>query len=391
MDFTLPEAALAVRDGVSRLVTKYPTEYWDRCDAEHRWPDELWADLGSGGWLGLAVPEEYGGGGQGLLALAVAMDAIATGGAGVAGAFVLMLTPTFGTLSVQRHGTAEQKAALLPGMATGKIQTCFALTEPDAGSDFFAMTTRAQRRGGDYVVRGQKLWTSGADRADWMILACRTAEHATRSTRGFTVLLVDVREAVAAGTLVLQALPKMSMNTVPSFAVFLDDVRVPADRVLGGVDDGFNVLWDVLNPERVIVAAAAVGAADLAVRLAGDYARTRQIAGRSLGGNQSVAHPLARVKAQTELARLMTHKAAWLWDRGMPAASEANIAKLTAAEAAFNAADRAVQTYGGMGFSSEHPVSRLFRDSRVMRTVPVSEELALSHIATQMLSLPRST
>jgi acyl-CoA dehydrogenase len=392
MDFALPESALAVQEGVGRVAAKFDLAYWDRCDAEHVWPEELWQDLAGAGWIGLAIPEEYGGGGQGLLELVVATECLAASGAGGVASLLYVLTPGFGGLTVARHGTAEQKAELLPGMATGEIESCFAITEPDAGSNAFAMKTFARAEGSDFVVNGRKIWTSGAARSQWMLLVCRTAMPVdnVRSSSGFTILLIDVHEALASGSLTLTPVPKMGTNVVPSYMVYLDDVHVPTSRVLGEVDRGFTVLWDILNPERALVAAGAVGSADLALRLACDYANQREVFDRPIGANQGVAFPLAHVKAQTELARLMTYKAAWLYDNDLPSGTESNVAKYTAANACFDAADRAFQTYGGMAYATEYPIARIFRDARILRTIPVSEELILSHIATQSLGLPRS-
>lgn len=391
MDFALSETAIAVRDGMRALCASFGLDYWARCDAEHRWPDELWAELGKGGWLGLAVPEEYGGAGLGLLELAVAQEELSRSGAGTAGAFLYLLTPGFGGVTLTRHGTPEQRRELLPGIAAGTTETCFALTEPDAGSNALAITTSARRDGGDLLLRGQKIWTSGVQRADWMFVVCRTtpAAQASGRTRGFSVLLVNVREALAAGTLEVTPIPKAGSSIVQSNMVHLDDVRVPVDRVVGELDAGFTVLWDILNPERILAAASGVGTAELALRVAVDYAREREVFGRPIGANQAVAFPLARVKAQVELARLMTHKAAWLHDNGMPAGDEANLAKLTAADAAWQAADRAYSTFGGMAFSEEYPIARLHRDARIAKNIPVAEELLLAHIASG-LGLPRS-
>ncbi|MDN5915599.1 MAG: acyl-CoA/acyl-ACP dehydrogenase [Pseudonocardia sp.] len=392
MDFELSETAAAVQKGMRELCANFGTDYWSRCDAQERWPEELWTELGRGGWLGLAVPEAYGGGGLGLFELAVAMEELAASGAGTAGAFLYLLTPGFGGVTISRHGTDEQKRDLLPGIAAGTTQTCFALTEPDAGSNALAISTTARRDGDDLVLRGQKIWISGVQRADWMLVVCRTtpAAEASGRTSGFSVLLVDVKEAEAAGTLQYTPIHKAGNRIVKSNQVHFDDVRVPTDRVLGEIDAGFAVLWDILNPERVLAAAGGVGTAELALRLAVDYARTREVFGRPIGANQGLAFPLARVKAQAELARLMTHKAAWLYDHGRPSGDEANIAKLTAAGAAWDAADRAYQTYGGMAFSEEYPIARLHRDARIAKNIPVAEELVLAHIATQGLGLPRS-
>ncbi|WP_067471639.1 acyl-CoA dehydrogenase family protein [Actinomadura hibisca] len=392
MDFDLPETAIAVREGVQAIARKYDQGYWDRCDAEKRWPEEVWRELVQGGWHSLAIPEEYGGAGQGLLELAVALESLAAGGAGGAASFLYLLTPAFGGLTIARHGTEEQKGEFLPAIAAGELETAFAITEPDAGSNAVNITTHARRDGDHYVVTGQKIWISGVERADFLVLVTRTipAAEAKPRTNGFTVLLVDVKQAVADGTLTFQPIPKLGTNTVASNMVFLDQVRVPADRVLGEVDQGFAVLWDILNPERILAAASGVGFGELVLEIACDYARDRAPFGRPIGANQAVAFPLAKVKAQVELARLMTYKAAWLWDRGRPCGSEANIAKLTAADAAWQAADRAFQTHGGMAYSLEYPVARMFRDARIAKNIPVAEELVLAHIAQHELGLPKS-
>ncbi len=392
MDFDLPESAIAVRDGVAAIGARHGLDYWDRCDADGRWPEEVWRALADGGWLGLAVPEEYGGGGQGLLELAVAAETLAASGAGAASSFLYLLTPAFGALTIARHGTDEQKRALLPALAAGESETCFAITEPDAGSNAIEIATHARREGDDFVVTGQKIWISGVERARHMVLVSRTipAAEARPRVNGFTILLLDIEEAVAKGTLSYRPIPKLGTNTVASNLVFLDEVRVPAANVIGEVDRGFAVLWDILNPERVVAAAGAVGCGELSLRIACDYARDRAPFGRPIGANQAVAFPLAQVKAQVELARLMTYKAAWLWDRQRPCGSEANIAKLTAAEAAWQAADRMFQTHGGMAYSLEYPVARLFRDARIGKSIPVAEELVLAHIAQHELNLPKS-
>lgn len=396
MDFALPDTAVAVREGLTRAVAGFDHDYWSRCDAEHRFPEEAWSALGDGGWLGLVVPEEFGGGGQGLLELAVACESLAATGA-TQGTFLYILTPGFGAMTLARHGSAEQKRELLPGVATGSIQFCLGLTEPDAGSNALAITTRARRDGAggdgdDFLVSGQKIWISGVDRADWMIAVTRTipAGEASPRTNGVTLLLIDVKEAIAAGTLRYDPIAKLGGNIVTSSQVFLDDVRVPAHRVIGEVDHGFAVLWDILNPERILAAAGGVGAAEAALDLAVSYANERHVFGRPIGANQAIQFPLAQVKAKTELARLMTYKAAWLFDQGLPCGDETSIAKLTGAQVAWEAADRAFQTYGGMAYAKELPVERLFRDARIGKNIPVSEELVLAHLATGLLGLPKS-
>ena len=391
MDFELPDTAVAVRDGVAAVAAKYDNAYWSRCEEEHRFPQEAYDDLAAGGWFGLAVPEEYGGGGQGMLELAVANETLCASG-GTAGSFFYVTTPGFGSMTVTRHGTEEQKQRILPGLATGKSQFCLALTEPDAGSNAIEITTSARRDGDDFLIRGQKVWISNVERAEWMVAVTRTipAADAKPRTAGFTLFLVDVKEALAAGTLSYTPIPKMGSNILFSSQVFFDDVRVPAENVLGEVDAGFGVLWDVLNPERILAAAGGVGSAQAALDVAVDYARERRVFGRPIGSNQAIQFPLAQIKAKTELGRLMTYKAAWLFDRGLPCGNEANIAKLTGAQVAWEAANQAFQTLGGMAYSKEYPVERMFRDARIGKNIPVAEELVLAHIGTQVLGLPKS-
>lgn len=395
MDFDLPDSALAVQEGVAAVAAKYDHAYWSRCEEEHRFPQEVFDDLGAGGWFGLCVPEEYGGGGQGLLELAVANMTLCASG-GVAGTFFYVTTPGFGAMTLTRHGSEEQKQRILPGLAEGSLQFCLALTEPDAGSNAIEITTQARRDGDEFVIKGQKVWISNVENADWMVAVTRTIpaeetkERGLPRTAGFTLFLVDVKEALAAGTLSYTPIPKMGSNILHSSQVFLDDVRVPAANVIGEVDAGFAVLWDVLNPERILAASGGVGTADAALRIASDYAREREVFGRPIGANQGLQFPLAQIKAKAELGRLMTYKAAWLFDRGRPCGNEANVAKLTGAQVGWEAANQAFQTLGGMAYSKEYPVERIFRDARIAKNIPVAEELVLAHIGTQMLGLPKS-
>ncbi len=386
--FGLPARAVAVRDGVRAIARDHGVEYWSRCDAERRFPEELWAELARGGWLGLCIPEVHGGAGAGLLEMAVAVEELAAAGGGTGASFLFVLTPGFGALTIVRHGSPAQQEEILPGVARGEVEFCFALTEPDTGSDALRMRTTVRADGGDLVIRGQKTWISGVQRATWMLVAGREADDA--SGRGLTLALVDVAEAVRAGTLTYQPIDKMGQHYVQSNAVFLDDVRLPVHRVVGERGGAARVLWDVMNPERVLAAAGAVGHATLALRLAAAYARERIVFGRPIGSNQGIAFPLAQQWALTQLARLGTWRAAARFDAGLPAGPEANAAKLVACQAAWEATDRAFQTFGGMAYARENHVERLLRDGRIARVGPVSEEMILAHIAHHELGLPRS-
>ena len=391
MDFNLPDTALAVRDGVAAVAAKYDNAYWSECEEAHRFPHEVFNDLGKGGWFGLNIPEEYGGGGQGLLEVAVANETLCASGGG-AGSFFYVTTPGFGATTLVRHGTEQQKQRILPGIASGDVQFCFALTEPDAGSNAIEIKTQARPDGDDFLIKGQKVWISNVENADWMVVVTRTipASEAKPRYNGFTLFLLDVKEALAAGTLSYTPIPKMGSNILFSSQVFFDDVRVPAENVLGEVDAGFGVLWDVLNPERILAAAGGVGGADAALAYAAQYARDRVVFGRPIGANQGIQFPLAQIKAKVELGRLMTYKAAWLFDQGLECGNEANVAKLTGAQVAWEAADQAFQTLGGMAYSKEYPVERWLRDARIGKNIPVAEQLVLAHIGTSMLGLPKS-
>ncbi|MFF4362868.1 acyl-CoA dehydrogenase family protein [Streptomyces sp. NPDC001351] len=391
MDFNLPETALAVRDGVRAVAARYDHAYWSECEEAHRFPTEVFTDLGKGGWFGLNIPEEYGGGGQGLLEVAVANETLCASGGG-AGTFFYVTTPGFGATTLVRHGTEEQKREILPGIAAGDVQFCFALTEPDAGSNAIEITTSARREGDDFLIKGQKVWISNVENADWMVAVTRTipAAEAKQRYAGFTLFLIDVKEALAAGSLTYTPIPKMGSNILYSSQVFFDDVRVPARNVIGELDHGFKVLWDVLNPERILAAAGGVGTADAALAYAVQYATEREVFGRPIGANQGLQFPLAQIKAKAELGRLMTYKAAWLFDQGLPCGNEANVAKLTGAQVAWEAADQAFQTLGGMAYSKEYPVERWLRDARIGKNIPVAEQLVLAHIGTSMLGLPKS-
>jgi acyl-CoA dehydrogenase len=376
-----------VREGLRAVCSGFDLEYWMRADRDQRFPEEFWSELGKGGWLGLVVPEAYGGQGLGMVEVTAAIEEIAAGGAGQGGALFYVLSPVFGALPVALHGTQEQKERLLPGLATGDIEFCMGLTEPDAGSNTMRMTTKADLDGDSFVVNGGKVWITGVERAHWMLLACRTSPFdPARPSFGITLLLVEL----PVQGLTFQPIDKMGTRFIHSNQVFLDDVRVPVENVLGEVDQGLRVLFDVLNPERIAGAAGGLGHARLALQLAVDYASHRAPFGTPIGAYQGVAFPLAQLRADLEAARLLTYRAAEQFDAGEPSGAESAMAKLLAAQVSDRAGDQALRTHGGMGYAREYHVERLVRDGKIARVGPVSEELVLAHIAQHVLGLPKS-
>lgn len=380
------EVVDGIREGLSQICAGFDLDYWMEADRDRRFPEEFFDELARGGWFGLIVPEEHGGQGLGMVEATVATETIAAGGAGQAGALFYVLTPVFGAVPLMRHGTPEQQE-LLAGIATGDVQFCMGLTEPDAGSNTARLATRAERDGDDFVVNGAKVWITGVERANWMLLVCRTSPFdATRPLHGITLLLVEL----PADGLTYQPIDKMGTRFVHSSQVFLDDVRVPAERVVGQVDEGMRVLFDVLNPERIVGAAGALGHARLALDLATRYAKERAPFGRPIGAYQGIAFPLAQLSAELEAARLLTYRAAELFDQQLPSGAEAAMAKLLASQVSDRAADQAFRTHGGMAYARAYHVERLVRDGKIARNAPVSEELALAHIAQHVLGLPKS-
>ena len=387
MEFESDPDHESLRRGVRALIDRFDDEYWSACDAEHRFPSEFYEALADGGWLGVAIPEEYGGGGAGITEAALLLQEIAESGAAMNGCSAIHLT-IFGMNPVVRHGSAALRAAVLPRVAAGELHVSFAVTEPDAGTDTSRITTRARRDGEQYVVEGRKVWISKAQQADYLLLLTRTTplEECARRTDGMTLFLAPMdRSAVE-----IRPIAKMGRNAVDSNELFIDGLRVPADHRLGEEGAGFGHLLDGLNPERILLAHESVGIGRAAVRRAVAYANERVIFGRAIGQNQGIAFPLAEATMRLDAAELLARKAAWLYDHGRPCAREANSAKYLAADAAFFAADRAVQTHGGFGYAVEYHVERYFREARLMRIAPISQEMVLNYVSEHVLGLPRS-
>ena len=376
-----------IRDTVAALCGRYDDTYWAACDTEHRFPWDFYRDMAAGGWIGIAIPTEFGGGGRGILEAAAVLEEVAASGAAMNGASALHMS-IFGMQPVIRHGSDELKARVLPAVADGSLHVAFGVTEPDAGTDTSRITTRAELRGDHYVVNGRKVWTSKAIEADRILLLTRTTpiEQCRKPTDGMTLLLVD-KHSPGVGVV---PIPKMGRNAVASCETTYDDVTVPvADRV-GEEGQGFRYLIDGLNAERVLIAAEAIGIGRVALARAVAYAKERVVFGRPIGQNQGIAFPLAEAHAKLHAAQLVVQEAAQLVDAGAPCGEQANLAKYLAAEAGFFAADRAVQTLGGFGYASEYHVERYFREGRLMRIAPISQELVLSYVAEHVLGLPRS-
>lgn len=387
MDFQWNEDQEAIRDAVRALCARFDDDYWRAAEREHRFPEAFYQAMAAGGWLGIAMPEAYGGAGQGVSEAALLLQQVtASGGAGAAASAIHM--NIFGVNPLVRHGSEAQRAAWLPEVIAGRTKVAFAVTEPEVGLDTTRIRTRAEHRGDHYRVNGRKVWISTAQVAHKVLLLTRTTplEEVSRPTEGMSLFFTDLdRSAIE-----VREIDKAGRAAVDSNELFIDDLRVPADHLIGEEGRGFRYLLDGLNPERILWSAEAVGIGRAALDKAARYARERVVFGRPIGANQGVQFPLADSWARLEAAHLMTFRAAWLYDQGRPCGAEANAAKYLAAEAGFEAADRAMQTLGGFGYASEYHVERYWREAKLYRIAPVTPELILCHLAERVLDLPRS-
>ena len=377
----------AIREGVLKLCSRFDADYWRRTDETGDFPEAFVTAMAEAGWLGAAMPVELGGSGLGLTEAAIAMQAVAESGAGFSGASALHLN-IFGPMPLARFGTEAQKQKLIPRLISGQDKMCFGVTEPDAGLDTTSLSTRAVRTNDGYVIQGRKMWTTMAQRATKMLIVARTTPRAEvkKATDGISLFYVDFdREKIQA-----TPIPKMGRKAVESNAVFIDDLHVPADALVGEEGRGFYYLLEGLNPERVLIGAEAVGLGRAALKKAAAYAKSRVVFGRPIGQNQGVAHPLARVWAELEAANLMAFRAAALYDAGEECAAEANAAKYLGGEAGFRACEAAVLAHGGMGYAKEFDVERYFREAMIPRIAPVSREMIFNFIAERVLGLPKS-
>lgn len=386
MDFTVDDDLETIRGAVAELAAGFDAEYWERHDRDHTFPWEFYKAFADAGWLGISVPQEYGGGGLGVAAASVMVETLARCG-GAMNACTPVHLNMFGMNVVAEHGSEQMRRETLTRVATGDLHACFGVTEPDAGTDTSRIRTRAERDGDTYVVNGRKVWISKAGESEVIVLAVRTAPRRDDAPmHGISILLVDM----ATPGISVTPIPKMGRNAVASNEVVFDDVRVPDTALVGTEHEGFRVLLDGLNPERILIAHEALGIGRASVDAAVRYANERTVFDRPIGQNQGIAFPLAEATARLDAAELVCRKAAWLYDNGHRCAREANTAKFLAADAGFFAADRAMQTFGGMGYAEEYGIPRYFREARLMKIAPVSQELVLAFIAQNVLGLPKS-
>jgi acyl-CoA dehydrogenase len=378
MDFALSEEQQRIREAIAKLCTRFGDDYWLKRDREGGFPADFHQALAKDGWLGVAMPEEFGGAGLGISEAAVMMQAIAESGAGFSGASAVHMN-IFGLNPVVVYGNKEQKARMLPPLIEGKHRACFAVTEPDAGLNTKAIKVKAEKQGRKYVVSGQKVWISTAQVAEKVLLLARSEAGLTLFYTDFDRKHIEVRE-----------IEKMGRHAVDSNQVFFDGLPVPEEDRIGEEGKGFEYLLHGLNPERILIAAELAGLGRCALTRAAAYARQRIVFDRPIGQNQAIQHPLAANWMALEAANLMVFKAAALYDAGKSCGAEANAAKYLAGEACFDACQQAVMTHGGYGYASEYHVERYLRESLVGRIAPVTPQLILCYIAERVLGLPKS-
>ena len=378
---------MALRDTVAAVVSGFDDGFWLACDRAGTFPDAFYNAIAEGGWLGVAMPEAYGGAGLGVMEAALMMQTVADSGGGMTAASAIHIN-IFGPHPIVVFGTPEQQETWLPPLIAGEQRCCFGVTEPDAGLDTGRIGTTAEPATGGYIVRGRKIWTSTAQHADKIMLLARTTptERCAKRTDGLSLFYTDLNR----NHVEIREIEKMGRAAVDSNMVFIDDLPVPRDDLIGEEGKGFGYLLHSLNPERILIAAEAVGLGRNALARAAAYAGERVVFDRPIGQNQGVQHPLAQSWIDLHAAELMVREAAWLYDNGQPCGAEANAAKYFAAEAAHTAATRAVTTLGGMGYAREYHVERLLRESMIPKLAPVTAQMVLCYIAETVLGLPKS-
>ena len=387
MDFETTAEHQLIRDAIGRICANFPDDYWSECDREHRFPWDFYNALAADGWVGIAIPEEYGGSGRGITEASIVLEEIAASGAAMNGASSVHLS-IFGMHPVVRHGSEAMKQKYLPRVANGDLHVAFGVTEPNAGTDTTSITTAARREGDYYIVRGRKVWTTKALDSERVLLLVRTEarDKVEKRTRGMTLLLAELQRP----EVTISPIDKVGRNAVATCEVVYDDLPVHVIDRVGEEGRGFYYLLDGLNAERILVASEALGIGRAARRRAVDYANDRVVFNRPIGMNQGVAFPLGEARMRLDAAELMIRKASWLIDNGQPCGAEANMAKWLAADACFQAADQAVQTHGGYGYATEFHVERYWREARMQRLAPISQEMVLNYVTERVLGLPRS-
>ncbi len=386
MNFASTPEQEQIREAIEKACAPFDADYWLRKDREGGFPLDFHKALADAGWLGIAMPEEFGGSGLGISEAALMMHTISATGAGLSGASAVHMN-IFGLHPVVVFGSEEQKRRWLPPLIEGRDRACFGVTEPNAGLNTLKLKTRAVRKGDHYVVHGQKVWISTAQVANKILLLARTTdiEH-SKGTEGLSLFYTDLDRA----TVEVREIEKLGRKAVDSNQVFIDGLRIPVEDRIGEEGKGFSYILHGLNPERILIAAEAIGLGRAALRRAAGYANEREVFGRPIGQNQGIQHPLARSWMELEAAHLMVQKAAWLYDQGLPCGAEANSAKFLGAEAGYRACENAIFTHGGMGYAKEYHVERYLRESWIPRLAPVSPQLILCFIAEKVLGLPKS-
>jgi acyl-CoA dehydrogenase len=377
----------AIREAVGRICADFDDDYWRRTDETGEFPEAFARAMADGGWLGVAMPEEYGGAGLGLTEAAHVMQTVTQSGAGFTGASAIHLN-IFGLMPVVKFGTDEQKQRHLPKIIAGEDKACFAVTEPNSGLDTANLETRAEKHGNGYRITGRKIWTTMAQRANKILIIARTTpkEQTAKPMQGLSLFYTDFDRA----RIDARPIPKMGRKAVECNMLFIEDLQVPAEDLIGEEGKGFQYLISGLNPERVLFGAEAVGLGRAALRKAATYANERIVFGRPIGQNQGVQHPLAKCWAELEAANLMAFKGAALYDAGKDCGAEANAGKYLGAEAGFHACEASLLAHGGMGYAKEYDVERYFREAMIARIAPVSREMILNFIAEKVLGLPKS-
>jgi len=376
-----------VVDTAKDIAKDFGPEYWREKDKKHEFPEDFWRSLIEAGFTGIVVPEKYGGGGMGMFEMILAMETLASEGCGLAGEWFLCLSSVFGGLSIEKHGTEAQKEKYLPKIAKG-MEFCLGLTEPDAGTNTLNIKTAAVKEGSEYRVNGQKMFISGADRAKGMLLVTRTTplEKAAKRTHGLSLFVVDLPSPAVE----IIPIEKHGINYSKTFEMYISDLRVSQDCLMGELDKGWYLLLDTLNPERMSFSAVSCGIGSLAIKKAVDYAKERRVFDSPIGAHQGIQFPLADAKAKIEAARLLNYKAALLFDKGLDCGAEANMAKVAAVDAGIEAVYNAMQTFGGYGYAVEYDVERWWREINLVRLAPITHQMALAFIGQHVLGLPKS-